>query len=345
MSGLGERWLTAAYRGDAWLCALRPLEALYRLAVRRRAAAYALGRKPVWQAPVPVIVVGNVTLGGTGKSPLVAWLARHLAERGWSPGILSRGYGGHSERYPLLLDAHTPVTACGDEPRMLADQTGLPVVVDPDRPRGARRLLEAGCDILISDDGLQHLALRRDLELVVVDGRRGLGNGRCLPAGPLREPPSRLDQVDAVVINGTPAFDPPSGAHSMVLEPAAWRRLGDGRRFPLSPLPFEGEVHAIAGIGHPPRFFATLAALCVEATPHAFADHHRYTAEDLAFGDDRPLVMTAKDAVKCRGLAPDESWVLEVEASPDAAFRAWLAQRLDTLSSSYPTPGEARAAN
>ncbi|MDX1464369.1 MAG: tetraacyldisaccharide 4'-kinase [Halomonas sp.] len=345
MNGLGERWLTAAYRGDAWLGVLRPLEALYRLAVRRRAAAYASGRKPVCRTPVPVIVVGNVTLGGTGKSPLVAWLARHLAERGWSPGILSRGYGGHSERYPLLLDTTTPATACGDEPRMLADQTGLPVVVDPDRPRGARRLLEAGCDILISDDGLQHLALGRDLELVVVDGRRGLGNGRCLPAGPLREPPSRLERVDAVVINGQPAVAPPPGAHGMALEPAAWRRLGDGRRFPLSPLPFAGPVHAIAGIGHPPRFFATLADLGVEAMPHAYADHHRYTAKELAFGDDRPLVMTAKDAVKCRGLAPDGSWVLEVEARPDAGFVDWLAQRLDSLSSSYPPPGEARAAN
>ncbi|APE29770.1 tetraacyldisaccharide 4'-kinase [Halomonas aestuarii] len=343
MTSLGERWLTAAYRGDAWLAVLRPLEALYRRVVRRRATAYASGRKPVWRAPVPVIVVGNITLGGTGKSPLVAWLARHLAQRGWSPGILSRGYGGHCEHYPLLLDADTPVASCGDEPRMLADQTGLPVVVDPDRPRGARRLLEAGCDILIGDDGLQHLALCRDLELVVVDGTRGFGNGRCLPAGPLREPLSRLERVDAVVVNGAPAFTPPPGAHGMVLAPAAWRRLGDGRRVPLAPLPFEGPVHALAGIGHPPRFFATLADLGVEAVTHAFADHHHYSADDLAFGDGRPLVMTAKDAVKCRELAPAESWVLEVEARPDAAFVAWLASRLHALSSSYPVPGEARA--
>ncbi|MEQ6918301.1 tetraacyldisaccharide 4'-kinase [Halomonas aquatica] len=345
MSGPGECWLTAAYRGDAWLVALRPLEALYRLVMRRRAAAYASGRKPVWQAPVPVIVVGNITLGGTGKSPLVAWLARHLAERGWSPGILSRGYGGSSEHYPLLLDAATPVEACGDEPRMLSDQTGMPVVVDPDRPRGARRLLEAGCDILIGDDGLQHLALGRDLELVVVDGRRGFGNGRCLPAGPLREPLSRLDRVDAVLVNGPPAFTPPSGAHGMVLAPSAWRRLDDGQRLPLTPLPFEGPVNALAGIGNPRRFFETLADLAVKALPHVFDDHHRYTADDLTFHDGRALVMTAKDAVKCRGLAPDGTWVLEVEARPDAAFIAWLARWLDSLSSSNPAPGEARAAN
>ncbi|MGM0537088.1 MAG: tetraacyldisaccharide 4'-kinase [Pseudomonadota bacterium] len=329
---IGERWLAAAYRGDAWLIALRPLEALYRLAVRRRAAAFAAGRRVVWQSPVPVIVVGNITLGGTGKSPLVAWLARFLAERGWSPGILSRGYGGRSSRYPLLLDADTPVTTCGDEPRMLADQTALPVVVDPDRPRGARRLLAAGCDILIGDDGLQHLALGRDLELVVVDGQRGFGNGRCLPAGPLREPLSRLDGVDAVVINGEPAFTAPDGAHGMTLVASGWRRLADGRRVPPGSPPFTGPVHALAGIGNPSRFFAMLEALGVESIPHAFADHHRFSAADLAFADHRPLVMTAKDAVKCHELAPVGSWVLEVEARPDDAFIDWLQARLVSLS-------------
>jgi len=329
---LAERWLTAAYRGAAWLEMLRPLAALYRLAVTRRAVAYAQGRRATWQPPVPVIVVGNITLGGTGKSPLVAWLTRFLGERGWSPGILSRGYGGRSAHYPLLLDAATPVAACGDEPRMLADQTGVPVVVDPDRVRGARRLLAAGCDILISDDGLQHLALGRDLELVVVDGRRGFGNGHCLPAGPLREPLARLDTVDAVVVNGEPAFAAPSAAFTMTLEPAAWRRLDDGRQLPPASAPFAGPVHAVAGIGHPARFFATLQALGVEPIPHAFADHHRFTAADLRFADARPLVMTAKDAVKCRSLAPADSWVLEVEARPDAAFIDWLQTRLTSLS-------------
>lgn len=331
MSGLAERWLAAAYRGDAWLVALRPLEVLYRWAVARRAAAYAEGRKATWRAPVPVIVVGNLTLGGTGKSPLVAWLAGHLAERGLRPGILSRGYGGDSDAYPLLVDDATPASRCGDEPRMLADQTGVPVVVDPDRPRGARRLLEAGCDILVGDDGLQHLALARDLELVVVDGARGFGNSRCLPAGPLREPLSRLASVDAVVVNGEPRAALPVPARSMALVPAAWRRLGDGARHAVEAPPFTGPVHAVAGIGRPARFFETLAALGVEAIPHPFADHHAYRAEELDFGDDRPLVMTAKDAVKCRGLAPAESWVLEVAAEPEPAFVAWLDARLAAL--------------
>ncbi|WP_254275123.1 tetraacyldisaccharide 4'-kinase [Halomonas sp. 3H] len=327
--GLGERWLASAYGGAGWLRALRPLEALYRRAVVRRAAAFAAGRRPVWRAPVPVVVVGNITLGGTGKSPLVAWLAGRLVERGWRPGILSRGYGGRSEAYPLRVTADTPVAQCGDEPRMLAEQTALPVVVDPDRPRGARLLLEAGCDILLSDDGLQHLALGRDLELVVVDGRRGFGNGRCLPAGPLREPLSRLASVDAVMVNGEPAFAAPDGAFSMRLVPSGWRRLGDGRRCPLEPRPFAGPVHAVAGIGNPSRFFASLEALGVAVIPHPMTDHHAFRAEDLAFGDDRPLVMTAKDAVKCRGLAPDDSWVLDVVAAPDPAFEAWFEARLE----------------
>ncbi|XKE46764.1 tetraacyldisaccharide 4'-kinase [Halomonas organivorans] len=329
--GVGERWLEAAYAGAPWLRALRPLEALYRRVVAGRARAYAEGRRRVWRAPVPVIVVGNITLGGTGKSPLVAWLARHLQERGRRPGILSRGYGGKAERYPLWVTADTPPASCGDEPRMLAEQTGVPVVVDPDRPRGGRRLLEAGCDILLSDDGLQHLALGRDLELLVVDGHRGLGNGHCLPAGPLREPRERVATVDAVIVNGEPRRDLPVAAHRMTLAPSGWRALDDGARYPVSPPPFRGPVHAVAGIGRPARFFATLEALGIAHVAHPFGDHHRFTADDLAFGDDRPLVMTAKDAVKCRGLASGGGWVLDVEAIPDPDFVAWLDGRLATL--------------
>lgn len=331
MKGFGERWLEAAYAGAFWLWPLRPLERLYRRVVARRIRAYAEGRRKVWRAPVPVVVVGNITLGGTGKSPLVAWLARHLEEGGWTPGILSRGYGGRAERYPLWVDVETPASACGDEPRMLADQTGVPVVVDPDRPRGARRLVEAGCDILLSDDGLQHLPLGRDLELVVVDGHRGLGNGRCLPAGPLREPLERLSTVDAVMVNGTPRDTALDGRYRMRLAPAGWRPLGGGDRRAVMPTPFVAPVHALAGIGRPARFFETLEELGIAHWTHPFADHHRFNADDLTFADGRPLVMTAKDAVKCRELEADEAWVLEVEALPDPEFVAWLDERLATL--------------
>ncbi|WP_163559075.1 tetraacyldisaccharide 4'-kinase [Halomonas sp. NO4] len=324
----GERWLAAAYAGAPWLNLLRPLEALYRWGVSRRVAAFHAGRRRVWRLEVPVIVVGNLALGGTGKSPLTAWLARYLAEGGWRPGIVARGYGGKASRYPLRVSAETPVNESGDEPRMLARQTGVPVVVDPDRPRGARALIEAGCDILISDDGLQHLALGRDLELVVVDGARGFGNGRCLPAGPLREPLARLADVDAVLVNGEPAFTPPAGAWTFRLQPVRWRRLADGEARALAPLPFAGRVHAVAGIGHPQRFFATLAALGVDAEPHPLGDHHRFSAADLAFGDERPVVMTAKDAEKCAGLVAANAWVLEIEADPPPGFAAWLDDRL-----------------
>ena len=328
---LGERWLQAAYAGAPWLGALRPLEVLYRWVIRRRAHAYRSGQREVWHAGVPVIVVGNVTLGGTGKSPLVAWLARYLTAQGWRPGIVSRGYGGQlaaGEHYPLQVTAETPVAQSGDEPRMLARQTGVPVVADPDRPRGAQMLVKQGCDILLSDDGLQHLALGRDIELVVVDGRRGFGNARCLPAGPLREPLTRLDTVDAVLINGEPTFCSPDEAWVFHLVPGRWRRLATGAATALQPLPFIGPVHAIAGIGHPQRFFDTLSELGVTFEPHAFPDHHHFTAQDLTFDDDLPIVMTAKDAEKCGTLHNENIWVLEVEAEPPPAFVAWLETRL-----------------
>lgn len=181
---LAKRWLDAAYGGSPWLAPLFPLGSLYRYLMCRRARDYRRGRKPVWRAEVPVIVVGNITLGGTGKSPLVAWLGRWLVAQGYSPGIVTRGYGGTAPHYPLHVTPATDPAHSGDEPLMLVQQTGLPVIADPQRARGARALVEMGCDIVISDDGLQHLALGRDIELVVVDGSRGLGNQRCLPAGP-----------------------------------------------------------------------------------------------------------------------------------------------------------------
>ncbi|EPC03871.1 hypothetical protein L861_00820 [Litchfieldella anticariensis FP35 = DSM 16096] len=331
---LSSRLLSAWYRDAAWLKGLVPLEWLYRGVVAARTRAYASGRKPVWRGPIPVIVVivvGNITLGGTGKSPLVAWLARWLAAQGYRPGILSRGYGGRSHAYPLRVQADTPVGECGDEPLMLAAQTGVPVVVDPERPCGARRLFEEGCDILISDDGLQHLALGRDIELVVVDGERGFGNAHCLPAGPLREPLSRLTGCDALIVNGHSRKVLPEPYYEMHLRPRYWRRLVDDTRLEIGAQPFSGRVHAVAGIGNPERFFTTVAALGFEVEPHPFADHHEFRAEDLAFGDDRPVVMTAKDAVKCRDLTDTRYWVLDVEACPEQRFIDWLERRLECL--------------
>ncbi|GHC20443.1 tetraacyldisaccharide 4'-kinase [Aidingimonas halophila] len=328
---LSARLLDAWYNDAPWLKALRPLAWAYQAVITHRSRAYAAGKKRVWKAPVPVIVVGNITLGGTGKSPLVAWLAQWLAEQGWRPGIVSRGYGSAGKTYPLLVTRDTPVSGCGDEPAMLAAQLDTPLVADPDRPRGARRLLDEGCDILLADDGLQHLALGRDIELVVVDGKRGFGNGACLPAGPLREPLSRLERVDAVIVNGQAQLAMVPEPFHMTLEPLQWRRLADDRIQPLTPAPFSSPVHAVAGIGHPQRFFATLEALNVPHYAHAFPDHHTFHASDLAFGDRAPVVMTAKDAVKCRDIVGPDCWVLDVVAAPEAAFVHWLSQRLDAL--------------
>ncbi|GAB2782819.1 tetraacyldisaccharide 4'-kinase [Halomonas shantousis] len=329
MSRLVDAW----YADAPWLKLLSPLESLYRQGVAARRRTYRRNTGKVWEAPVPVIVVGNITVGGTGKSPLVAWLGRWLAEQGWHPGIVSRGYGGHAPRYPLYVESSTPVAQAGDEPVMLAQQTGLPVAVDPDRPRAARKLVAAGCDILLSDDGLQHLALGRDIELIVIDGVRGVGNGRCLPAGPLREPLSRLTEADAVISNGGRFGVDMLGvpAYGMQLVPVHWRHLLDGVCYPVAERPFRGRVHALAGIGHPQRFFATLDSLGVEHEPHPLADHHRFSAQDLQFTDNLPVVMTAKDAVKCRPFANERCWVLDVEARPDAALVDWLRKRLDTF--------------
>ena len=330
---LAQRWLKGAYQGSRWLSPLVPLGALYQWGMARRENAYRSGKKDAWKAAVPVIVVGNITLGGTGKSPLVAWLASWLVAQGWSPGIVSRGYGGKTQHYPLFVTASTNVAESGDEPLMLAQQTGLPVVADPQRVRGAQALVAAGCDIILSDDGLQHLALARDIELVVIDGARGLGNGRCLPAGPLRESPSRLQRVDAVIVNGDCQRTlPVASATTMQLAPLCWRRLEDGGRLPLTPLPFALPVHAVAGIGHPERFFRTLTCLGVEGDWHPLADHQQYSADALSFNDTRPVIMTAKDAVKCYAIAPANSWVLDVEATLPSEFEHWLAARLSALS-------------
>ncbi|MBE0402097.1 tetraacyldisaccharide 4'-kinase [Halomonas citrativorans] len=339
---LAQRWLEAGYHNSPWLLPLRPLGALYKHVMARREAAYMNGQKATWRAPVPVIVVGNITQGGTGKSPLVAWLSRWLVAQGWTPGIVTRGYGGKAEHYPLQVTPSTDPAQSGDEPVMLAQQTLLPVVADPKRARGAQALVDLGCDIILSDDGLQHLALERDIEIVVIDGARGLGNCRCLPAGPLRESPERLARVDAVVVNGEIVNGEIAkgdmrqslsvSATSMQLMPISWRRLNDGKRFPLTPLPFSVPVFGVAGIGHPARFFTTLRDLGVNGEMLALADHQRFSADIFTPAKQRPVVMTAKDAVKCMGIAPPNSWILEVEATLPLEFEHWLAAKLSALS-------------
>jgi tetraacyldisaccharide 4'-kinase len=310
----------------AWL--LLPLAALFWLAVTLRRAAYRVGLLAAHRLPVPVLVVGNLTVGGTGKTPLVIWLALHLAARGRRPGVVSRGYGAQVAG-PTLVDPDTDPRLAGDEPVLVARRAGCPVVVDRDRVRGGRWLIEqAGCDVLIADDGLQHYRLERDLELCVIDGARRFGNGFLLPAGPLREGRARLRTVDLVVTHGTPM----PGEHAMALVPGEAYALADpSRHAPLAA--WRGRaVVAVAGIGHPARFFRMLEAAGMVVEGRAFPDHHAYGPADVAPpADGRPLLMTEKDAVKCRKFAAPAQWVVPVEAVPDPTFVARLDARLPEL--------------
>jgi len=272
-----------------------------------------------WQAPVPIIIVGNINVGGTGKSPFVLWLARLLTSNGYKPGIVSRGYGGSAASYPLEVSGLTDPALSGDEAVMIARRSGCPVVVDPDRVSAVKYLLdEYQCDVVISDDGLQHYALDRDVEIAVVDSEKGLGNGLCLPAGPLREPPGRLSEVDFVVVNGSYPLDLPSAADVMKLVPTKLVNVITGDEASATEHLKQRTIHGVAGIGNPGRFFQSLRDSGFEVIEHHFDDHHWFRISELMFGDSLPVIMTEKDAVKCRLLNPElihgDFWYLMVEA-------------------------------
>lgn len=323
-SRLEQRW----YADAAPPAALKPLAALYGAIARTRRTRL---QAQAERLPVPVIVVGNIVAGGAGKTPFTIWLVERLREWGWKPGVISRGYGGHASDYPLLVTAHTPVTECGDEPALMAQRLGCPLAVAPDRVAAARLLIaQGGVDILVADDGLQHYALTRDLEICVIDGVRGLGNGALLPAGPLREPAARLREVDLIVVNGGSWNGEGAPQVTMQLEGAEAVNLVDGLRKPLPT--FAGrQVHAMAGIGHPKRFFAALRAQGVLVIEHAFADHHAYQAADLEFGDALPVLMTQKDAVKCMAFARPHHWSVPVDARLGVDAAAHVRKLLERL--------------
>ncbi len=305
---------------------LLPLAGLYCLLAGVRRLAYRLGALRSVRLPVPVIVVGNITVGGTGKTPLVIWLAQYLRGLGYRPGIISRGYGGRSPVWPCAVEADSDPHALGDEPVLLARHSGCPVWVGPDRVQAGRSLLRNhACDILLSDDGLQHLRMERDIEIAVLDGERRLGNGLCLPAGPLREPRGRLRRVDLVIVNGG---RPREGELSMAIRGQTLIRLQDRREQQADT--FAGKpVHAVAGIGNPERFFRQLESLGAQPIRHEFPDHHRFRPTDLDFGGDgTTVIMTEKDAVKCRGFASDNCWYLAVAAEPDPEFAPRLRRLL-----------------
>lgn len=328
---MSQALVKAWYRGHWALMLLWPLALLFEGLRLLRRALFALGVLKTTRLPAPVIVVGNITVGGSGKTPVVLWLAERLAEWGFKPGIVSRGYGGRAPYYPYAVQPDSAAVIVGDEPLLLARRSGVPVIIDPKRPRGGAALVALGCDLIISDDGLQHYALARDVELVIIDGQRRFGNGWPLPAGPMREPRSRLRRVHAVICNGG---TPMPGEYAMRLMPAALRALQGESCVALAD--WAGRrVHAVAGIGAPARFFEQLRALGLTVVEHAFPDHHAYCAADFEFGDDAPIVMTEKDGVKAQGLLTDSlaarCWLLPVSAQIDPAFLARLRQCLNDL--------------
>ena len=317
----------------AWL--LWPAGAAFGAVAAVRRVLYRLGVRTPQRAGVPVVVVGNLTAGGTGKTPLVLAIVEALREAGWHPGIVSRGYVPERrvsrDEPPRQATLVSDPALVGDEPILLARRSGCPVWVCADRAAACRALRAAdpACDVIVTDDGLQHYALARDLEICVVDPR-GFGNGFLLPAGPLREPLSRLRTVDAVVRHGEGPLPPAPGVRTFDLRLAGetFVNLVDAsNRRPAAS--FAGSrVHAVAGIGDPGRFFRQLAAFGIEVLPHAFPDHHAFRAGDLAFGDRLPVVMTEKDAVKCKGFLEARHWVFPVVAVLDPAFKSWLLERL-----------------
>ena len=310
------------YRDRAGAALLQPLAWLYGGMVGLRRWAYAHGWLRSLRVSKPVIVVGNLTVGGTGKTPVVAWLATELSAKGLKVGIVSRGYGRVAGGAPRPVDTDSDWREVGDEPLLLRRLTGCDTVVSLDRHAGAQLLVERGADVVVSDDGLQHLRMARDCEIVVIDGARGFGNGRLLPAGPLREPVRRLGSVRLAIVNG-PAESAPLRAFrfpdslivlQMTLSGSEAVRV-DGQEAPRALESFRGErVHAVAGIGNPERFFRELRARGLEVIEHAFPDHHPFVASELRFSDELPVLMTEKDAVRCRALAHARLWSVPVTA-------------------------------
>jgi tetraacyldisaccharide 4'-kinase len=324
---LSDRLLNAWYAGHPALALLRPLESLYRRVVRGKRERFLAGRGGIYKAPVPVIVVGNITIGGTGKTPLILWMIEHCRRRGLQVGVVSRGYGATAPSLPWRVRADQSASQAGDEPLLIVQRSGVPLMIDPDRSRAVQALLASEpLDLILSDDGLQHYRLARDLELVLVDAARGLGNRRCLPAGPLREPVERLESVDALLYNGASA-DRDDG-YAFQLKPSALVNLRSGERQALDFFPAEQALHAVAGIGNPQRFFNTLEGLHWRPVTHAFADHAVFSAQSLTFSPALPVVMTEKDAVKCRPFAADDWWYLAVDAVPSDAFVSWFDSQL-----------------
>lgn len=313
---------------------LVPLSWLFCLIVLLRRKLYRSGFLKSVRFPVTVIIAGNITVGGSGKTPLVIALANWLVEQGYRPGIVSRGYGGVASTWPQQVRHDSDPKVVGDEPVLIARHSNVPMAVGPDRVAATQQLLEHhNCDVIIADDGLQHYALQRDIEIAVIDGVRRLGNGYCLPAGPLREKEKRLQEVDFIVTNGLAMHK----EFAMTLKATEFINLQTGQVIPLHT--FRNQTcHAVAGIGHPQRFFQYLQSLGINVRTHEYSDHHRYRAEDIRFEDELPVLMTEKDAVKCKAFATSKVWYAPVEAQLDPGFFENLKSRLNQIDKSHKHP-------
>lgn len=323
-------WLERGWYQKSWWCyLLAPLSALFFLVSYARRLLFCYGLKKSYKLPVPVVIVGNISVGGTGKTPFTLWLCRFLREQGFTPGIISRGYGATLVA-PRLVKTTDQANAVGDEPLLLAQRSGCPVVVSPDRVAAGRFLLEQcpTVDIIISDDGLQHYRLKRDLEIVLVDGQRGLGNGWVLPAGPLRETRRRLKHVDLVVANSAD-FALADGVMQLQVTQASALLPNDA---PLLP---PANVTLVAGIGNPQRFYHSAKQAGYQiGQQHFLPDHHAFTPADFS-ALPTPILMTEKDAVKCRSFAQPQWYFLEVQAQPELKLQQKLSTQLTNLRSRY----------
>ncbi|MBC7003793.1 tetraacyldisaccharide 4'-kinase [Photobacterium sp. BZF1] len=311
---------------------LWPLSKVFGAVSRRRRQQYQSGQKTPYRPSVPVVVVGNITAGGNGKTPVVVWLVEQLKAAGLKPGVVSRGYGAKAPHYPYLVDGQSTTAEAGDEPVLIYRRTGVPVAVSPKRAE-AVQLIESDVDVIITDDGLQHYALARDIEIVVIDGQRRFGNQQLIPMGPLREGCDRLQEVDFLICNGG---NPQNGEIPMQLVPSDFINLSTGERCGADRL--QGEVVAMAGIGHPPRFFNTLKQLGISPVKcQPFADHQAFAELELQqlSGQGQHLVMTEKDAVKCHTFAQPNWWYLPVDAEMPTEQAASVINRIIEVKEEY----------
>ena len=317
--------IDAWYNKSFWLYLLSPLTFIFSAVVRWRKNSYAKNPSKVWNSDVPIVVVGNITMGGTGKTPLVKHIASELKERGYKPGLVSRGYGGKFSG-TLEVNKETTFKQTGDEAQLLS-KLQIPFFIDKDRSRAARTLQEKyDCDVIISDDGLQHYKMDRKVEIAVIDGVRRLGNGMAFPAGPLREPKARLKEVDFIVNNGGPTE---ADEILMTLNPAKFVHLNSGKRYSVENWPMHKQVHAVAGVGNPNRFFDLLSRLGFEFDKSPFPDHHKYNKRDLYFLDHLPILMTEKDAAKCKHFNNSKIWYLSIEAKIESQFIDRLEEKIN----------------